>query len=259
MKQFLATFLFLLLVTIGLLGCSSKDIVPAPTKQATDEPSENVTKDIDPEVLLTRLLKQSSLEPLGDIPIPTDNPMRPEVIELGQTLFFDPRLSGNNDVSCATCHDPNLGYGDDRSTLKKIDGTAGERNSPTIINSGYYTTYFWDGRAASLEEQALGPIENPNEMNQTLKELILELKEIKGYEESFNAAFEEGITEQNIGKALAAFERLIVVKGTGYDRFLEGDKSALTQPELRGLDLFTDKAMCVTCHNGANLTDNNYY
>lgn len=96
------------------MGCSSKDNVPVPTKLAGDEPSEKVTPEIDPEVLLTRLLKQSPLEPLGDIPIPEDNPMKPEVIELGRTLFFDPRLSGNNEVSCATCHDPNLGYGDDR-------------------------------------------------------------------------------------------------------------------------------------------------
>lgn len=116
-----------------------------------------------------------------------------------------------------------------------------------------------DGRAASLEEQALGPIQNPNEMNQTLIELVKELKGIQGYEKLFRNAYGDGITEQNIGKALAAFERLITEKDTPFGRFLKGDTAALSQQELRGLDLFTGKAFCVTCHNGSNLSDNNYY
>jgi cytochrome c peroxidase len=259
MKKLLSSLFFVFLLSIGLIGCSSGDEVPAPTKLAADGPSEIETREIDPEVFLQSLLNNSPLEPLGDIPIPKDNPMNPEVIELGQTLFFDPRLSGNNQVSCATCHDPNLGYGDDRPTLKKLDGTDGARNSPTIINSGYYRTNFWDGRAASLEEQALGPIQNPDEMNQSLPELVKELKDIEGYEKLFKAAFVDGITEQNIAKALAAFERLIIVKDTPFDQFLNGNTTALSKQEIRGLDLFTGKAFCVTCHNGSNLTDNNYY
>jgi cytochrome c peroxidase len=129
----------------------------------------------------------------------------------------------------------------------------------SLMLASYYTTNFWDGRAASLEEQALGPIQNPDEMNQPLDELKVELSAIKGYQDRFNAAFEDGITEQNIAKALAAFQRQIVVKDTPYDRFLEGDTEALTKQELRGLRLFTGKAFCVTCHNGPNLSDNNFY
>ncbi|WP_335546371.1 cytochrome-c peroxidase [Neobacillus drentensis] len=234
-----------------------------PTKQsataAAAKSNEEQTQEIDPKDFLQFLTSQGQLVPLGDVPIPKENPMKPEVIKLGQTLYFDSRLSGNNQRSCASCHDPNQGYGDNRPTLKKIDGATGARNSPTIINSGYYKTNFWDGRAASLEEQALGPIQNPNEMNQTLVELVKELKGNPGYVKLFNTAFKDGITAKNIAKALAAFERKIIVKDTPYDRFLNGDTTALSRQELRGLDLFAGKAMCVTCHNGSNLSDNNYY
>ncbi|AGK53495.1 cytochrome-c peroxidase [Bacillus sp. 1NLA3E] len=238
--------ILLLFFCVGLVGCSNKEEV---SKQAK----------IDPNKLLETLQNDSPLVPLGDIPVPVDNPMTPEVVKLGQTLFFDPRLSGNNERSCATCHDSSLGYGDGRPTLKMYDGSDGARNSPTIINSGYYTSNFWDGRASSLEEQALGPIQNPNEMNQKLDELIQELKGITGYEDLFLAAFNDGITEKNLAKALAAFERQIVVKDTPYDQFLQGDTTALNQQELRGLSLFSGKAYCSKCHNGPNLSDNNFY
>jgi cytochrome c peroxidase len=259
---FRLTFLSLLIVgSISLYGCSIKEDVSQPAKGAGIKNAANgrETYELDPDALRISLLNHSQLEPIGDIPIPEDNLMNPEVLELGRALFFDPRLSGNNQVSCATCHDPNLGYGDDRPTFVAYDGGDGARNSPTVINSGYYKTNFWDGRAASLEEQALGPIENPNEMNQPLEELVKELQAIKGYQEQFNAAFKEGITEQNIAKAIAAFERQIVVTETPYDLFLKGENNALSKQELRGLILFAGKAHCVTCHNGPNLSDNNYY
>ncbi|WP_342429446.1 cytochrome c peroxidase [Neobacillus sp. FSL H8-0543] len=259
-KYLRGLILLLLLVSIGLGGCGEEDAV-APTKQSEEkqQSEEKGSSEIDPKELRTSLLNHTTLVPLGDVPIPEDNPMTPEVLELGQTLFFDPRLSGNNEVSCATCHDPNQGYGDAQRTFTMYNGGYGKRNSPTVINAGYYTANFWDGRAASLEEQALGPIENPDEMNQPLPELISELKTVKGYDEQFNAAFGNGITVQNIAKALAAFQRQIVVKDTSYDRFLRGDSEALTNQEIRGLDLYTGKALCVTCHNGPNLSDNNYY
>lgn len=260
MKKLLPCLFLLSILSIALIGCTNKEEeVAAPTKLSADEQNDQQVSEIEPKAFLQSLQSQGQLVPIGEIPIPKDNPMNSEVLKLGQTLFFDSRLSGNNQVSCATCHDPKLGYGDNRPTLKKIDGTDGARNSQTIINSGYYRTNFWDGRAASLEEQALGPIQNPNEMNQTLIELVRELKGVQGYQKLFNAAFKDGITEQNIAKALAAFERLITVKNTPFDRFLEGDTAALSQQELRGLDLFTGKALCVTCHNGSNLSDNNYY
>lgn len=259
MNKLVGIRVLLCFITIGIVGCGVKEKVSAPVKPPTNETGAVEKADINPEELLNALRTQTNLVPLTDIPVPADNPMKKEVLELGQSLFFDPRLSGNNEVSCSSCHDPNKGYGDGQPTFDKYTGGQGARNSSTVINSGYYETNFWDGRAASLEEQALGPIENPNEMNQPLNELILELSVIKGYESNFQAAFGEGVTEQNIAKALAAFQRQIVVKDTRYDRFLEGDTAALSQQELRGLDLFSGKAMCITCHNGVNLSDNNYY
>jgi cytochrome c peroxidase len=259
MKNRLYFIVVTFLLSISIIGCSNDEEVAPPTKKTDDKKVEEKVKEVDPKVLLFSLMNHSPVSPIGDIPIPEDNPMKPEVIELGKTLFFDPRLSGNNEISCATCHDPNKGYGDDQPTLSLYNGGYGKRNSPTIINSGYYETNFWDGRANSLEEQALGPIQNPNEMNQTLNELIVELKGIKGYEERFKTAFGEGVTDKNIAKALAAFERLVVVNNTPYDRFLQGNTTALNQQELRGLSLFTGKAMCNICHNGQNLSDNKFY
>lgn len=247
MKKIVLYGTLLFLLSLGLVGCGSSDASTDPNAAELDE-------------MIERLLSNNLLVPLGDIPIPADNPMTQEVLELGQILYFDPRLSGNNERSCMTCHIPELGYGDARATFEKFDGSDGPRNSPTVINSGYYTSNFWDGRAASLEEQALGPIQDPGEMNQPLDELIVKLKGIDGYEELFiNAGFEDGITAVNIGKAIAAFERLVVVKDTPYDRFLQGDRDALTAEEIRGLDLFTSKASCITCHQGENLSDNLFH
>jgi cytochrome c peroxidase len=260
MKNYLLSSLLIGFIFLSLVGCTKDTSVPIPTSSKAMEMERSYSKEIDPAALLAALQNHLPLEPLGEIPIPEDNPMAPEVLELGQILFFDPRLSGNNEISCASCHDPELGYGDNQATFDAYNGGYGKRNSPTVINSGYYETNFWDGRAASLEEQALGPIENPNEMNQSLDELIIELKTIKGYEVLFAKAFPgEGITKDTIAKSIAAFERLIVVKNTRYDRYLSGDLKALSQTELRGLDLFTGKAFCVTCHNGPNLTDNQFY
>jgi len=253
-------FLFFLLICMGLTGCGDiAEESPAAVQKVNEKAGKAPGGEIHQEELLASLRSYTNLEPLGDIPIPEDNPMSPEVLELGKALFFDPRLSGNNQVSCSTCHEPELGYGDGKPTFDKYGGGQGERNSPTVINSGYYQTNFWDGRAESLEEQALGPIENPNEMNQPLAELIEELATVQGYQERFQAAFPDGLTAENIAKALAAFQRQIVVKDTPFDRFMQGEMDALTPQEVRGLDLFAGKAMCITCHNGPNLSDNQYY
>jgi cytochrome c peroxidase len=261
MKKILQGTFIIFLLSFVFTGCGLKDQVVAPVEPPaeTEKQVGNLANQVTPDDLLNSLQNHTALAPIGDAVIPEDNPMKPEVLTLGQALFFDPRLSGNNEVSCQTCHDPNLGYGDAKPTFAKYEGGNGKRNSPTVINASYYSTFFWDGRAATLEEQALGPIENPDEMNQPLDELIVELKAVKGYEQMFQAAFNDGITEQNIAKALAAFQRQIVVKNTPYDRFLQGDTTAFSNEEVRGLNLFTSKAMCITCHNGPNLTDNNYY
>lgn len=250
-------FPILLFISIITIACSNDDQTMKVPINVNVPQTEQQLNENQQEPSFVRTIE--GLRPLGEVPIPENNPMTEEVLELGQILFFDPRLSGNNEVSCATCHDPELGYGDGRATFETFTGGDGARNSQTIINSAYYTSFFWDGRATTLEEQALGPIQDPHEMNQPLDELVIKLKEIPGYEDLFYAAFGDGITEGNIGKALAAFQRQIVVTDTRYERFLQGDHDALNEQEIRGLDLFVGKAFCITCHNGENLSDNEFY
>lgn len=197
--------------------------------------------------------------PLGEMNIPEDNPMTEETIALGKTLFFDPRLSGNDKLSCVTCHSPELGYSDGQPLFSGFEGVEGPRRTPTIMNTGYYTAFFWDGRAESLEEQALGPISSPIEMNMDLDELVSKLNNIEGYPEMFATAFGEEITIDNMAKALAAFERTIVVDDTRFNQFLAGDYDAMTELEVDGMELFAGDARCISCHNGPNLSDNKFH
>ncbi len=200
-----------------------------------------------------RLVAQTSAPlpqvPLGlpPVPIPEDNPLTAEKIALGKALYFDTRLSKDGTISCATCHDPEMAWTEHRSTSKGIDGQIGGANSPTVINSAYATSQFWDGRAASLEEQALGPIENPIEMGHDLEVLVGQLAKLPQYEEGFQKAFGTGVTKEGIGKAIASFERTVLSGNSAYDRFQAGQKDALTESQKRGLKVFED-AGCATCH-----------
>lgn len=198
-------------------------------------------------------------EPLGDVPVPDDNPLTEKSIELGKTLFFDPRLSENNKISCASCHTPALGWSDGLPVFKGFDGFEGDRRTLSIINSAYYDELFWDGRAKSLEEQAYGPICSAMEMNMNLNDLVRKLKRIDGYEELFQNAYDDGLTLENISKALGSFQRTIILDDTPFEQFIAGDYDALTEEEILGMDLFTNKARCITCHNGPHLSDNNYH
>lgn len=218
---------------------------------STTQPSTTSEVKLDPKVVFGQL---------GEVPIPEDNPMTPEKIELGKMLYFDKRLSGDDTISCASCHEPAKGWSDNRRTFLGFQGHQGRRNSPTIINSGYLSTQFWDGRAKTLEEQALGPIQSPEEMNSTLEGLVAELSAIPGYVQKFEQVFgPDSITPENIAKAIAAFERTIVMNDSPFDKYLAGDASALSEEAKRGLDLFMGKAGCVNCHNGPSLTDNNFH
>ncbi|WP_078593980.1 cytochrome-c peroxidase [Evansella clarkii] len=240
------------------LGAVDNNVGESDSAAETSGPVAKSGQDLEP--VIDELMSNELLVPLGNVPVPEDNPMTEEKVELGHLLFFDTRLSGNDEVSCMHCHIPELGYGDGRATFETFHGEDGPRNSPTVINSAYYTSNFWDGRAESLEEQALGPIQDPNEMNMSLDELIPKLEAIEGYEELFiEAGYGDGITPEAIGYALAAFQRLIVVENTPYDQFLNGDREALSDAEIRGLDLFAGDAGCINCHQGENLSDNDFY
>ncbi len=199
--------------------------------------------------------------PLGlrDLKLPEDNPLTKEKIELGKQLYFDKRLSRDNTVSCASCHDPQKGWSNGERFATGIKGQVGGRSAPTIVNAAYQVNQFWDGRASGLEGQALGPIQNPIEMDMKLPELVARLNKIEGYRQQFQKIFGTEVTEQGVAKAIAAFERTILSGGTPYDRYKAGDKSALSAPAERGMNLFFNKAVCSACHAGPNFTDGAFH
>jgi cytochrome c peroxidase len=204
--------------------------------------------------------KRNPLVPLPrNVPDPKDNPATPEKVALGKQLFFDPRLSGDNTMSCATCHLPEKAFGDGLPRAKGAEEKELARNTPSLLNVGFYSSYFWDGRSKSLEEQALGPIESPEEMNQNLAELVQELKVIPSYVEQFQDVFGTQVTQDGIAKALAAFQRTLVTGASPFDRYLSGDETALSDSARRGLDLFQGEAGCVQCHQGPLLSDGKFY
>lgn len=190
---------------------------------------------------------------------PGDNPTTPAKVELGKKLFFDPRLSGNNKTSCATCHIPEKAFADGLTGSPGTNGQPLKRNTQSCLNVGFFTSFFWDGRASSLEEQALGPIESGDEMDQNLDELEAELAGIPEYVMSFKDVFGARPNREGVAKALAAFQRTLVTEPSPYDRYLAGDKDALSDEAKRGLELFRGDAGCIDCHNGPLLSDGKFY
>jgi len=194
------------------------------------------------------------------IPFPKNNPYSVEKASLGKKLYFDTRLSAANLLSCGSCHSPAYGWGDGQPTgvghgMKKLG-----RRSPTIINAAFGQVFMWDGRAATLEEQALGPIQADVEMNLPIDKLIEKLKNIEGYAPLFQAVFpEQGITPQNIAKAIATYERTVVSGRAPFDAWIEGDENAISQQAIRGFVLFNSRAGCMQCHSGWNFTDDSFH
>ncbi len=192
--------------------------------------------------------------------VPADNPVTKEQVELGKALYFDKRLSKDNTVSCATCHDPKKGWTDQAPVSAGIGGQRGGRSAPTVLNSAYHEKQFWDGRAPSLEEQAKGPIHNPIEMGFTHEACVARLKKIKGYAPLFKQAFGDGeITIDRVAKAIATFERTVLTGNSKYDKWQNGDKKAMNASEIRGHTLFHGKANCAICHDGFNFTDSDFH
>ncbi|MEW6126857.1 MAG: cytochrome c peroxidase [Acidobacteriota bacterium] len=192
-------------------------------------------------------------------PAPADNPTTKERIELGKQLFFDARLSGDNTMSCASCHLPEKAFTDGLTKAKGAGGKSLTRNTPGLTNVGFYTRYLWDGRAGSLEEQALMPIQSADEMNQKLAELEKELNAIPQYVAQFRAAFGTAATSDSIAKALAAFQRALISRNAPFDRFIAGDQNAISDEAKLGWELFRGDAGCIRCHSGPMFTDNNFY
>jgi len=185
---------------------------------------------------------------LPAVPIPADNPQTPQKIRLGEKLYFDPMLSIDGTVSCASCHHPSFGFGDGEKVSDGVGGQKGGRNAPTVYNAAYYAVQFWDGRAATLEDQARGPVENPIEMANTWENVVMYLKRDADYNKMFRQAFGGEISEDNAVKAIAAYERTIITWNSPYDQYMAGDESAMTADQIAGMDLFNGKASCGGCH-----------
>lgn len=200
--------------------------------------------------------------PLGlqEPDVPEDNPMSEAKVELGKALYFDKRLSRDGTVSCATCHDPSKGWTDQSPVSTGIKGQKGGVSAPSVLNAAYYELQFWDGRAASLEEQAKGPIANPIEMGFTHEEAVARLKTIKGYSPLFKRAFgDAAIDIDRVAKAIAAFERTVLTGNSPFDRWQAGDKTAMSESAVRGHALFNGKANCSFCHDGFNFSNSDFH
>ncbi len=193
------------------------------------------------------------------VPIPSSNVNYAAKIELGKQLYFDGRLSKNNAISCAFCHNPGTGFADSRQTSIGVGGGIGGRQSPTVYNTGFNHVQFWDGRARSLEEQAIGPIHNPVEMAETHEHVVAKLGKIKGYQHQFRAVFGSAVNLQGIAEAIAAYLRTVLSTNSAFDNYVLGDAKAMDEAAVRGLGLFKGKARCILCHNGPNFTDNQFH
>jgi cytochrome c peroxidase len=195
--------------------------------------------------------------------IPRDNTLTAAKVELGRQLFFDPLLSADNSVSCATCHDPHRAFTDGKKTAVGIACRKGARNTPTILNAMFNSTIFWDGRAKSLEDQAIQPLVNPDEMgNSSHDQVVKRLAATPAYVTQFQQVFGKPVDIDSLAKAIAAYERTLVSANAPLDRFLAGDRNALSDSAQRGLTLYRTKARCAVCHNLNTtfpfLTDGNY-
>jgi len=199
------------------------------------------------------------IEPLKAVPIPASNLQSSDKIELGKKLFFDRRLSGDGTMSCSTCHDPEKGYSDGMAISQSYPTTRNWRNSSTLINVGFQKFLFQDGRAHTLEEQALFPMMSAFEMNQNLDFVEEEIRSVPEYVEEFRKVFGADVSRERMAMALAAFERTLVSVNAPLDRFLRGDKKALSPEAAKGYDVFTGKGKCAECHNGMNLADDKFY
>ena len=193
-------------------------------------------------------------------PVPQENPLSAAKVELGRTLFFDPILSADRTLSCASCHQPARYFTDGRQRPIGIDGREGSRNAPSILNVAYGRSFFWDGRAPSLEEQVLQPIQAGSELGLDLQELVRRLGAHDTYRAAFREAFEgDGITPDHVSRALASYLRTLRSGNAAIDRFLQGHSDALPPDARRGFRLFVGRANCGRCHVYPLFTDHQFH
>ena len=196
------------------------------------------------------------------VPQPENNKLTPERIELGKMLFWEPRLSGDGNMTCGTCHNPSFGWSDGLSTAVGNKSKVLGRASPVVTNTAYNAVQMWDGRKRTLEDQAMGPMEATVEMNMDIGKLFKWLKSNKGYLAAFDKAYPgEGINQSTLSRAIASYERTIISNNSPFDHWIKGNKSAMTKQQVRGFELFLDgdKGNCVVCHSAPNFVDNGFH
>ena len=194
------------------------------------------------------------------IPFPDDNPYTSAREALGKALFFDPRLSGSNRISCASCHNPAQSWADGLPRAIGHDRRILRRRTPTLLNLAWSDSMFWDGRASTLETQALGPIQAAGEMNLSLDRMVAKVAAVDGYRELFARAYPgRPIAPDTVAQAIATFERQIVSGTAPFDRWLEGEDGAMSADARRGFEVFNGKAHCSTCHGGWRFTDDSFH
>lgn len=206
-----------------------------------------------------------AVEPLGTpdpdlIEYPDGRPPSEAEIELGRQLFFEPQLSANGAVSCASCHDPEKGLGDAQATSVGASGARLRRNTPPLFNLAWNVVFGWDGASRSLDEQSLRPIMNPDEMGMSVAEMTGRLQGLADYPERFRETFGDSrISVERAASALAAFQRTLISMDSPFDRFVRGEAVAMPEAAVRGMKLFEGKANCARCHDGPNLTDQSFH
>ena len=193
------------------------------------------------------------------LPVPEDNPLTREKVELGRKLFFDLLLSRDQTLSCAGCHDPERAFTDGRAISEGVFERKGTRSVPTLVNRGYGRTFFWDGRISSLEEQVLQPIQDSKEMDMTLEEILTRLKKEEDYRQGFREAFRTEVNSEGIAKALASYVRTLLSGHSRFDRYVNGEREALSEDARQGLEIFRGKGNCAACHVGPNFTDERFH
>jgi cytochrome c peroxidase len=220
------------------------------------DPEPSPPKDTLPESLSLKAI------PLGldaNRSVPKDNPLTEEKIRLGRRLFFDPILSVDARISCASCHDPAHGLAGRDRLAKGFRGQETHRNPPSLWNRAYGTAFFWDGRESSLEAQALKPIESPTEMGGSINQTVERLRAHHEYPALFQSAFGEKVNADNLAKSLASFERVLLSGNSRVDRFRAGEVRALSENERHGLWLYESRGGCWRCHSGPNFSDESFH
>jgi cytochrome c peroxidase len=249
---------------LGVIAFSIKLAIVATVSRLPDQVVSPLIANVGREPVGDDPYEMPAVEPLRhawralpvEAPAPSNNPTTPEKVALGRRLFFDPALSRDGHFSCASCHDVAKAGGDGRATAVGISAVPGKRNSPTVYNAAFQAVLFWDGRAASLEEQAKGPLVNPDEMGMPSWQAVEQrVMGEASYRRAFDAAFGDGapISIDQIAQAIAAYERTLITPDTPYDRFVRGDMLALSEQQRRGMALFQVTG-CIACHSGPNFS-----